>query len=36
MISTVTNQAGLYAESILNVCKLYMESPLACVSGFTG
>jgi uncharacterized protein (TIGR03435 family) len=25
-----------YAEGILNVCKLYMESPLACVSGVTG
>jgi uncharacterized protein (TIGR03435 family) len=25
-----------YAESILNVCKLYVESPLACVSGVTG
>lgn len=25
-----------YAESILNVCKLYVESPLPCVSGVTG
>jgi bla regulator protein blaR1 len=25
-----------YAEGILNVCKLYAESPLACVSGITG
>ncbi len=25
-----------YAEAILNVCKLYVESPLACVSGVTG
>jgi bla regulator protein blaR1 len=25
-----------YAEGILNVCKLYVESPLACVSGVTG
>ncbi|HZQ54385.1 MAG TPA: M56 family metallopeptidase [Bryobacteraceae bacterium] len=25
-----------YAEGILNVCKLYLESPLACVSGVTG
>src|SRR5256886_3836753 len=25
-----------YAEGILNVCKLYLESPLACVSGITG
>src|SRR5579863_3765245 len=26
----------VYAEAILNVCKLYAESPLACVSGVTG
>ncbi len=25
-----------YAEGILNVCKLYLESPLVCVSGVTG
>jgi bla regulator protein blaR1 len=25
-----------YAEAILNVCKLYVESPLACISGVTG
>jgi beta-lactamase regulating signal transducer with metallopeptidase domain len=25
-----------YAEAILNVCKLYVEYPLACVSGVTG
>jgi len=25
-----------YAEGILNVCKLYVESPLACVSGVSG
>ncbi len=25
-----------YAEAILNVCKLYVESPLVCVSGVTG
>ncbi|HTM25283.1 MAG TPA: M56 family metallopeptidase [Vicinamibacterales bacterium] len=25
-----------YADAILNVCKLYVESPLACVSGVTG
>jgi uncharacterized protein (TIGR03435 family) len=25
-----------YAEGILNVCKLYVESPLTCVSGVTG
>jgi bla regulator protein BlaR1 len=26
----------IYAEAILNVCKLYVESPLRCVSGVTG
>ncbi len=26
----------IYAERILMVCKLYMSSPLACVSGVTG
>lgn len=26
----------VYAESILRVCKLYLSSPLACVSGVTG
>ena len=26
----------VYAESILKICKLYLESPLACVSGVTG
>jgi bla regulator protein BlaR1 len=25
-----------YAESIVNVCKLYVESPITCVSGVTG
>jgi beta-lactamase regulating signal transducer with metallopeptidase domain len=25
-----------YAEGILNVCKIYLESPLRCVSGVTG
>ncbi len=30
------NEPRVYAEGILNVCKLYMESPLACVSGVTG
>ena len=29
-------EADLYAQSILNVCKFYVESPLACVSGVTG
>ncbi|WP_321476190.1 M56 family metallopeptidase [uncultured Paludibaculum sp.] len=26
----------VYAEGLLNVCKLYVESPLVCVSGVTG
>src|SRR6185369_1686767 len=30
------NDPRAYAEGILNVCKLYVESPLACVSGITG
>ncbi|MBB6143363.1 beta-lactamase regulating signal transducer with metallopeptidase domain [Silvibacterium bohemicum] len=30
------NEPELYAESILNVCKFYVESPLACMSGVTG
>lgn len=30
------NQPEVYAQAILNVCKLYAESPLACVSGVTG
>ncbi len=30
------NQPRVYAEAILNVCKLYIESPLACVPGVTG
>jgi bla regulator protein BlaR1 len=30
------NEAGVYAESILSVCKHHTESPIACVSGVTG
>jgi bla regulator protein blaR1 len=30
------NKAEVYAEGILNVCKLYFESPLACASGVSG
>ena len=30
------NQPDVYAEAILNVCKLYAASPFACVSGVTG
>jgi bla regulator protein BlaR1 len=29
-------EARVYAEAILNVCKLFVESPLSCVSGVTG
>jgi uncharacterized protein (TIGR03435 family) len=28
--------AHIYAEGILNVCKFYVESPVACVAGVTG
>lgn len=30
------NDAEVYAEGILNVCKLYTEAPIACMSGVTG
>jgi uncharacterized protein (TIGR03435 family) len=30
------NEAGVYAESILNVCKFYTEPSIACISGVTG
>ena len=30
------NNAAVYAESILNVCKLYTEPSIACISGVTG
>lgn len=30
------SDASVYAEGILNVCKLYVESPVACLSGVTG
>ena len=30
------NEPRDYAEGILNVCKLYVESPLVCMSGVTG
>jgi uncharacterized protein (TIGR03435 family) len=32
----VVGDARIYAEGILNVCKLYLESPLVCVAGVTG
>jgi bla regulator protein blaR1 len=31
-----SSAADVYAESILNVCKFYIASPLACSSGVTG
>ena len=31
-----TSDPQIYAQGILNVCKLYIESPLVCVSGITG
>ena len=30
------SEAEVYAESILNVCKFYVESPLRCASGVSG
>ena len=30
------NEAEAYAEGILNVCKLYVESPVACAAGVSG
>jgi beta-lactamase regulating signal transducer with metallopeptidase domain len=30
------SEPRIYADAILNVCKLYVESPLRCVSGVTG
>ena len=30
------NEAEVYAESILSVCKFYVEAPMACMSGVTG
>lgn len=32
----VCGEPQAYAESILSVCKLYLESPVACVSGVSG
>lgn len=29
-------EAAVYAEGIINVCKFYVEAPIACVSGVTG
>jgi bla regulator protein BlaR1 len=35
-VLSLGNEPRVYAEAILNVCKLYVESPLVCVSGVTG
>lgn len=35
-VLSLGNQPDVYADAILNVCKLYVESPLACVSGVSG
>jgi bla regulator protein blaR1 len=35
-VLSLGNQPDVYAEAILNVCKLYTESPLTCVSGVSG
>ncbi len=35
-VLSLGNEPRVYAEGILNVCKLYVQSPLACLSGATG
>ena len=35
-VLSLGSEPHVYAEGILNVCKLYVESPLVCVSGITG
>jgi len=35
-VLSLGSEPHVYAEGIVNVCKLYVESPLACVSGVTG
>jgi bla regulator protein BlaR1 len=35
-VLSLGNQPDIYADAILNVCKLYAASPLACVSGVAG
>jgi uncharacterized protein (TIGR03435 family) len=32
----IGNEPQVYAEGILNVCKFYLQSPMACASGVTG
>jgi bla regulator protein blaR1 len=35
-VLSMGSEPQVYAEAILNVCKLYVESPLVCVAGVTG
>ena len=35
-VLSLGSEPQVYAEGILNVCKIYLESPLRCVSGVTG
>ena len=35
-VLSLGSQPRVYADAILSVCKLYVESPLVCVSGVTG
>ena len=35
-VLSLGSEPRVYAEGILNICKLYTESPLVCVSGVTG
>jgi beta-lactamase regulating signal transducer with metallopeptidase domain len=35
-VLSLGSEPRIYADAILNVCKLYVESPLACMSGVTG
>ena len=35
-VLTLGSEPHVYAAGIVNVCKLYVESPLVCVSGITG
>ncbi len=35
-VLSVGSEPRVYAESILNVCKLYTKSPSPCVSGISG
>jgi bla regulator protein BlaR1 len=35
-VLSLGSEPHVYAEGIVNVCKLYAESPLVCVSGVTG